>query len=339
MLPFVSHDWRRSYMKYAKSVEPTRRRFLLATMAAGISNAQQDRYSEALSTFGSDAKATVQTILTDNKYRGRIQSTDVSALMRTEQLTREALMLKLLPLAKSFAHPPLSNYFVGAVALGNSGSLYLGCNIEIPGNMLGLAVHAEQAAVANAYMSDESGVEALTAGGAPCGHCRQFLSEISLDVSMRLIMRNGSAVKLSELLPQAFGPKNLGFTQGSFPVKRARLSLASGSSDALVVEALIAACACHSPYSRSPSGVALLTSSGRVFSGSYIENAAFNPSLPPLETALAGYFAAGRNAGDIQRAVLVEGKRSGISQQPTTRSALAVLAPSVRLESFALSDS
>jgi hypothetical protein len=34
---------------------------------------------------------------------------------------------------------------------------------------------------------------------------------------MRLIMWDGSSVKLSELLPQAFGPRNLGFTQGSFP--------------------------------------------------------------------------------------------------------------------------
>ncbi len=294
-------------------------------MAGGISNAQQGRYSEALSSFASDSKVTLQTILTDKKYRGRIHSSDVAALMRTEQLSREALMLKLLPLAKSFAHPPLSNYFVGAVALGTSGSLYLGCNVEIPGNILGLAVHAEQAAVANAYMSDESGVEALTAGGAPCGHCRQFLNETSLDGWLRLIMRDGSAVKLMELLPQAFGPRNLGFTQGSFPVKHARLSLASGSSDALVVEALKAACASHSPYSRSPSGVALLASSGRAFSGSYIENVAFNPSLPPLETALAGYFAAGLSAGDIQRAILVEGERS--PHQPATHDSISAGSP------------
>jgi cytidine deaminase len=64
------------------------------------------------------------------------------------------------------------------------------------------------------------------------------------------------------------------------------------------------------PYSRSLSGVALLTSNGRIFAGSYIENAAFNPSLPPLQAALAGYFAAGDKAGKIQRAVLAEGERA-----------------------------
>jgi cytidine deaminase len=119
-------------------------------------------------------------------------------------------------------------------------------------------------------------------------------------------------------------------------VKRVRLSLASSSNDVLVLEAWKAACGAYSPFSRSPSGVALLTATGRVFSGSYIENAAFNPSLPPLETALAGYFAAGRNAGKIQRAVLVEGEKRGINQLRTTRSAVAVLAPGVQLESVAL---
>ncbi|MBV8867701.1 MAG: cytidine deaminase, partial [Acidobacteriaceae bacterium] len=272
-------------MIHAKVVETTRRRFLTATMVAGIMSGEENRSATALSSFGPDAKAILRTVLTDRNYRGRVQASEVTALMKADQLTREALMLKLLPVAQSFAYPPLSNFFVGAVALGNSGSLYLGCNIEIPGNMLGLATHAEQAAIANAYMSDESGVEALTAGAAPCGHCRQFLSEVSLDLSMRLIMKDGSSVKLSELLPQAFGPRNLGFTHGSFPVKRARLSLASDSNDALVREALKAACDAYSPYSRSPSGVALSTTTGRIFSGSYIENAAFNPSLPPLETA------------------------------------------------------
>lgn len=305
-------------------------------MASRVLNAGDDRYAAAHSGFNAEARSILDAVVNGKNYRGRIPSSDVGALMKAERLRRETLMLKLIPVAKSFAHAPLSNYFVGAVVLGTSGSLYLGCNIEIPGNMLGLAVHGEQAAIANAYMSGESGIEAITVGGAPCGHCRQFLSEVSLDLAMRVIMSDGSAVRLSELLPQAFGPKNLGFNQGSFPVKRERLSLAASSNDGLVKEAFRAACSAYSPYTRSPSGVSLLTSNGRVFAGSYIENAAFNPSLPPLETALAGYFAAGGNAGQIQRAVLVENKKGGISQQSTTQSALAVLAPAARLESHSL---
>jgi cytidine deaminase len=104
------------------------------------------------------------------------------------------------------------------------------------------------------------------------------------------------------------------------------------SKDALAQVALKAACMAYSPYTKSPSGVALKTRSGRIFAGSYIENAAYNPSLPPLEAALAGYFQAGKDAGEIQRAILVEGAKNGISHRVTSESVLAALAPKAQLE-------
>ena len=42
----------------------------------------------------------------------------------------------------------------------------------------------------------------------------------------------------------------------------------------------------YAPYTQCPSGVALVSSSGGVYGGRYIESAAFNPSLPPLQAAL-----------------------------------------------------
>jgi len=274
----------------------------------------------------------------DHNFRGQIPAAEVRALLETAKLSRDALMLKLLPQAQSHAHPPISNYFVGAVASGVSGCLYFGQNIEIDGNPLGLAVHAEQSAIANAYMSGEEGVDAIAVGGAPCGHCRQFLSETAIEISMRVLTPNSPPMKLSDLLPSAFGPKNLGFKQGIFPIGRTHLSLVSESTDPLVREALKAASQAYAPYSRSLSGVALLTSNGRIFAGSYIENAAFNPSLPPLQAALAGYFAAGDKAGKIQRAVLAEGEKSTISQYTTTKSTLSAFASSALLERVTFSE-
>src|ERR1700722_13052477 len=102
-------------------------------------------------------------------------------------------------------------------------------------------------------------------------------------MSMRVLTPKTAEMKLSEILPNAFGPKNLGFDKGAFPITRLHFSLISESADPLVLEALKAAEQAYAPYSRSPSGVALLTANGRVFAGSYIENAAFNPSLPPLQ--------------------------------------------------------
>lgn len=310
-----------------------RRNFLLSATIGSVLTAGEDPFSgPPVPDLGADGKKILDAVLTGRTFRGCIPASDVSALMSAERASREGLMLKLIAVAKSLAHPPISHYFVGAVVLGDSGALYLGFNIEVPPNMLSMSVHAEQAAIANAYMSGEQGIAALAVSAAPCGHCRQFLGEVSLDVSMRLVMRDQSSMKLSELLPHSFGPRNLGLDRGSFPVRQVRRSLKSPSSDPLAAEALNAACTAYSPYSNSPSGIALATSAGRIFSGAYIENAAFNPSLPPLQCALAGYFAAGHLAGEIQRAVLVEQERSTITQHPTTQFVLAALAPKAHLE-------
>ncbi len=297
------------------------RRGMMMAVAAGVA-------------LKAEVLADYERIVSDGQFRGQIEAAQVDALLAAEKVSRDQLMMKLLPLAKRRAHPPLSHYFVGAVALGTSGSIYLGQNIEIPGNMLGLAVHGEQSAIANAYMAGEAGVKAIAVTAAPCGHCRQFLSEVSLE--MAILMPDLPAMALSELLPRAFGPRDLGMTQGAFPVGKKHMVLASEMKDDLVKAAWEAACGAYSPYTNSPSGVALTTESGRIFAGSYIENAAFNPSLPPLETALAGYFAAGSGAGEIQRAVLVESPRGGISHEVTTRSVLAAIAPAAKLERLLL---
>jgi cytidine deaminase len=301
---------------------PTRRDLLLAAASTTVA-------------LASDQPAKLQSILNNQQFSGRIDAAQVDALLSAENLTREQFMLRLLPLAKRRAHAPLSHYLVGAVALGNSGSLYLGQNIEIPNNMLGLAVHGEQSAIANAYMADETGIKAIAVTAAPCGHCRQFLSEVSLE--MLILMPDLPALPLSELLPRAFGPKNLGMAQGAFPRIHKQIPLNTNVKDEVLLAAWKAACGAYSPYTNSPSGAAFATSSGRIFAGSYIENAAFNPSLPPLETALAAYFAAGPAAGEIQRAVLVESPGATISHLLTTQSVLTAIAPGAKFDRVLLS--
>jgi cytidine deaminase len=326
-------------MHKANLTAPTRRSLVLGLAAGAVAqtlNGEPDKTSQALSSFQPESVRLLQTVLSDNQFRGHVPTSVVDALMKSESLSRDALTLKLLPLAQSFAHPPISEYFVGAVAIGNAG-LYLGCNIEMPGGTLGLAVHAEQSAIANAYMSDESAVEAIAVRGSPCGHCRQFLSEVALEQTMRVLTPDAPVMKLSELLPRPFGPKYLGFSQGALPVRRTQLSLALDTHDSLILEALRAATGAYTPYSKSTSGIALDTSTRRKFAGSYIENAAFNPSLPPLQAALAGYFAAGSHAGEIRRVVLVEGQNSAVSHEVTTRSTLASIAPNARFERLTLS--
>ena len=42
----------------------------------------------------------------------------------------------------------------------------------------------------------------------------------------------------------------------------------------------------YAPYSHCPSGLAIATAGGAVYSGPYLESAAFNPSLGPLQAAV-----------------------------------------------------
>jgi cytidine deaminase len=242
-------------------------------------------------------------------------------------------MFGLLPLAQSYSRAPISNFFVGVVARGASGSLYLGANIEIPGQCLGFAVHAEQSALSNAYMNSEQSVTSLAVvGGAPCGHCRQFMEEIAPAGEILILIPNHPPAKLASILPAAFGPAALGATQGALPIRKANLVLPSAASDALTAAALEAACRSYAPYSRSPAGVSIRTTGGRIFQGCYIENVAFNPSLSPLQTALVQLIAAGDAYSAISAVTLVEVEGAKISQRAVTETVLAALAPQLKLQ-------
>ena len=177
-------------------------------------------------------------LTSESEFHGQVNPSQVAALMKEENISRDELMLKLLPIARKHAHPPLSNYFVGAVALGTSGALYLGQNIEIPGNMLGLAVHAEQSPIANADMAGEREIQSIAVTGAPCGHCRQFLAEVSAEINLQVLVPNASPMQLAELLPKAFGPKALGVNRGAFPAGDPSWNLVHNATGDLAQQAL-----------------------------------------------------------------------------------------------------
>jgi len=190
----------------------------------------------------------------------------------------------LLAQAATFAKPPVSQFKVGAVARGTSGRTYLGANVEFAGEALSFTVHAEQAAVVNAWMGGETGIDVVATSAAPCGYCRQFLNEL-VTASELVVVMGGEERKLSDLLPHSFGPRDLGITSGLLAPTANELGIDDG--DDLARAALDAANMSYAPYSRSFAGVALRTRAGAIVSGPYAENAAFNPSLSPLEAALS----------------------------------------------------
>lgn len=211
------------------------------------------------------------------------------------------LMTMLLPEAASFAKPPISNFRVGCVSRGLSGALYFGTNLEFAGEALSFTVHAEQSSVTSAWMNGEEGIDLIAVNAPPCGYCRQFLNELT--TADRLIVAMPKETRaLRELLPSAFGPRDLGIDGGL--MQRSDQGLTIDEDDELARAALSAANMSYAPYSKSFAGVAVRTSRG-IHTGAYAENAAFNPSMSPLQVALSRLNLAGESWDAIEDAVLV----------------------------------
>jgi len=283
---------------------------------------------KALPNWSDKTLEKIQHLLADSGFSGRISKADTNVLAGSERVSTNELMLGLLPLARRYSRVPISNYHVGVVARGVSGDLYFGANIELPGHSLGLAVHGEQFALSNAYMHGEQGIAAVALTAAPCGHCRQFMNEFSPKGDLEILITGSAPVKLSSLLPMAFGPKDLGFQEGAVPVREVVLARPEGA-DALTLAAWDAAKRSYAPYTKAHSGIAIGTQAGRIFRGVYIENVAFNPSLSPLQTALAALIVAGETYSSISEVVLVEIEDGVISQQTATEASLAGVAAAV----------
>src|SRR5215813_12211535 len=292
---------------------------------------KENAVTTALAKFKDRSRERLLRVLNEPGFSGYIPGIEVKALPHSQRQTIHALMIELLPLARTYSRPPISKYYVGALICGTSGNLYFGANMEFPGHSLGFSVHGEQSALSNAYMHSDGGISSIAVTAAPCGHCRQFINELSPDGDIPVFVEGKPAMKLSSLLPSAFGPKDLGVTNVAFPVKEVDLNLPKRASDQLTLAALDAARKSYAPYTKAHSGVAIATRSGQTYKGGYIENAAYNPSLPPLQSALVALILAGQNYSAISEVGLVEVESASISQKSAAEAVLSAIAPAVKL--------
>ena len=259
---------------------------------------------------------------------GMIATPIVERFLASSGMTIDQLMLALIPEAETDARPPISNFLVGAVALGTSGSLYLGANYEFVGQALSFTVHGEQAATAQAISAGETGMQKLAVSAAPCGYCRQFLYELTTASTLQILLPKTPPVLLTALLPDAFGPLDLGVTAALMSPQSHGMTLSPPPDDHVIEAALAAANASYAPYTLGYAGVALKTRDGSIFTGSVAENAAFNPSMSPLEAAVVNLVISGGKAyDDIVDAVLVEAVDSKASQSAATRAVLKAITP------------
>ena len=147
---------------------------------------------------------------------------------------KQADVMRLIGAARDaalHAHAPYSRFAVGAALLMSDGSLVTGANVE--NASYGLSLCAETVAVATASAQgrlgdivavgviggamDDAGRPTGAAPVSPCGRCRQVLNEAAQmggrDLAVHCGAAEGDAVAsytLSELLPDAFGPADLG---------------------------------------------------------------------------------------------------------------------------------
>lgn len=117
--------------------------------------------------------------------------------------------------AASLAYAPYSNFHVGAALLTTNREIVSGCNVE--NASYGLTNCAERTAVfraiAEGKLSPEIGIEAIAVVNcegrscAPCGACRQVLSEFGADA---VVLYESDGVRkqttVSALLPERFRP-------------------------------------------------------------------------------------------------------------------------------------
>lgn len=118
------------------------------------------------------------------------------------------------------SYAPYSGFAVGAALLTEDGEIFTGVNIE--NASYGAGICAERSAVACAVTAGKRRFTAVAvtaydsknrkaAEAWPCGICRQVLYEFSRDMEIITGTADGEIkmLKISELLPEGFGPEAL----------------------------------------------------------------------------------------------------------------------------------
>ncbi|MBS0662466.1 MAG: cytidine deaminase [Verrucomicrobia bacterium] len=113
------------------------------------------------------------------------------------------------------SYSPYSNFPVGAAVLADSGRIYTGTNVE--NASYGLCNCAERTAIFTAAAAGERAIKAVAVftptaePTSPCGACRQVINEFGPEALVISVCQGSRRIEttLDQLLPDAFGPRNL----------------------------------------------------------------------------------------------------------------------------------
>lgn len=256
--------------------------------------------------------AQIVTVLKKQQFQARLTKETVESLCKSFRLTPIQLALHCISVAACYALTPVSHFFVGAVAIGKSGTFYFGANQEFSGEAIQQSVHAEQSAVSHAWLAGETALSDVVVNYTPCGHCRQFMNELNTAAELKVHLPHSQNNLLHSYLPDAFGPHDLGINQVLFDPQHLGVEPFGDPLQQAAIEAMNRS---YAPYSQAFSGIALQVGE-QIISGRYAENAAFNPSFLPLQCALNFYRLNGLTQ-PISRIVMCE-KQAVLSHRAIT---------------------
>ena len=117
-------------------------------------------------------------------------------------------LIKKAIVAQKRAEAPYSSYPVGAALLTNDDFVILGCNIESKAYPTTLC--AERVAIFSAISQGHDKFTELAIitrdGAAPCGACRQIISEYCGNIPVHFANESGEfqTMMIDDLLPMAF---------------------------------------------------------------------------------------------------------------------------------------
>lgn len=200
----------------------------------------------------------------------RLGTEQVQALASHCDISITELARQLLPVAAHYAVTPISHFSVGAVAIDEQHRFFMGANYERTQLTLGSTIHAEQATLFNAISHGAEKLTHLVVSAAPCGHCRQFIRELTESAGLTVCI-NDDSYEFQALLPFSFGPDDLNVNEHITRPQNAQTC----SVDEL-------ASFSYSPYSDAKIGLIGKQQGKRCAQSWYIENAAFNPSASPV---------------------------------------------------------
>ncbi|MDK4688161.1 cytidine deaminase [Kingella negevensis] len=232
-----------------------------------------------------------------------LNSSDVNQKIADFNQDKIALALSLLPEAAKLAVVPVSQFHVGAIAIDEDSNFYFGANQECATASMGQTVHAEQSAISHAWQRGAKRITDIVVNYTPCGHCRQFLNELRGAEELKIHLPHSRDNLLSSYLPDSFSPKDLDMEERLLDHLDNPITEPAGL-DKVAQAAFQAAKSCYAPYSKAYAGVAL-DLSNEIITGRYAENAAYNPTLPPLQVAINLLRLSGHHTKDVKRAVLV----------------------------------